>query len=413
MKNLLKLELKNFFAKKSNILIIIFSMVLISLFIASESRYIQYPVINEKGQIQRLRSKEAINLTHNVTSEIEGYLSDEKLEKYLVEYGEVKNEYDENNIESVRLAMKYTNIGGLIECAFKPNNQVYEPRLDTENITNEEAASYYSIREENQKLFFDTTYKGNSVIIYKMLELESKVEKPFYVTQFIGWDSVIRSFNLVFILMSLLCCFIISPVFTSSYSSGEDEVFKSTIKGSRLLGRTKIIASLIESLILFLLSMISYIGTAIYFYGFEGLKTSIQAAINPILPYPFSLGGLFLYIMIIGVFCIFYLTIFISYISSKTRSIVISSATSVSSLILCIFLIGFVNFERTVWEIMIRLLPTGGISIYTDVIDDIMYFSIGGFAIGVGTLFMISSIIIGMILFVLTERSYKKYQLHK
>lgn len=411
MNHLLKLELKRFFSKKSNIMLILLSMILISTFIINESKFQEYPVINNEGQVEKIRGKKAIDLIYEV-SEVSGYLTNEKLSEHLITYREVAKLYEQGDIKSEIESIKYANLGGLIEAAFETKNNEYIPRLDIENLTDEEAQSYYHIREENQSLFFANKFKDNATILSKITELESKVEKPFYVTQFIGWDSAIGSFNLIFILVALLSCFLISPIFTSSYSSGEDEVFKTTSNGKKCLGKVKIIASLIEIALLFLLSIIAYIGTTIYIYGFEGIKTSIQVAIQPMLPYPLSLGGLVLYIVIIGFCCVLYLTTYISYISSKTKSILISSSISISTVILSIFLIGFVNFDSMIWNAIIRLLPTGGVSIYTDTITEMMFFSIGTFSIGVEAFMLMSSIILGALFFVLANRSYRIHRLH-
>lgn len=411
MKHILKLELKRFFSKKSSVLLMLLSMAMISAFIINESKFQEYPLINDNGQVEKIRGEKAIDLMHDV-SKVDGYLTDEKLAGYLMTYRDIAKTYVQGDVKSEIEAIKYANLGGLMEAAFEAKDNKYIPRLDIENLTDEEAQSYYHIREENQKLFFTNKFKDNSVILNSITKLESKAEKPFYVTQFIGWDSAIGSFNLIFILVALLSCFIISPIFTSSYSSGEDEVFKTTANGKKYLGIVKIIASLIETSILFLLSIISYIGTTIYIYGFEGMKTSIQVAIQPILPYPFTLGGLVLYIVVIGFCCLLYLTTFISYISSKTKSILVSSAISISTVILSIFLIGFANLDSMIWKAIIRLLPTGGISIYTDIIEEILFFSIGTFSMGVGSFLFISSIIIGTIFFVLANRSYKMHRLY-
>lgn len=411
MKYLLKLELKRFFRKKSSVLLILLSMILTAAFIINESNFQEYPVINSEGQIERIRGKRAIELMHN-TSEVDGYLTDKKLAENLITYREISKTYESGNIKSEIEVIKYANLGGLIETAFKPQNNEYIPRLDIENLTNEEAHAYYSIRENNQKLFFENKCKDNSAILNKIMDMESKVEKPFYVSQFIGWDSVIGAFNLIFILVALLSCFIISPVFTNSYSSGEDEVFRTTLNGKKYLGKVKIIASLIETSILFLVSITSYIATAIYIYGIEGLKTSIQVAIQPILPYSFTIGGLILYVTVIGFCCVLYLTTFISYISSKTKSILISSSISISTIILSIFLIGFVNFDSMTWNAIIRLLPTGGVSIYTDIIEEMLFFSAGTFSIGVGSFLLIVGTVIGTIFFVLANRSYKRYRIN-
>ena len=114
------------------------------------------------------------------------------------------------------------------------------------SITNERVENFYQDRHAQVQSIVDMDYTtGNYTQAEKdtILKLDAKVSDPITYDYSDGWKTLLtRDFPTVFLLIALVVCIIISPVFAYEYQTGADAVVLSSKYGRRETVWAKLIA---------------------------------------------------------------------------------------------------------------------------------------------------------------------------
>lgn len=173
------------------------------------------------------------------------------------------------------------------------------------NISNkrikEIAKDYVLTRENNKSIdFFDVfswyvvdTFVKNKDVFYKEYhkknfnfekikfrsidELPLKIQKKdLILDNFISWNQLFQLLSIFFIVNSIVCIFICSPIFSQEKLIHIDSLLQTTKFGTTRLILSKYIASLLVSSTIYVFGLILILGIFNYYFGFDGGNGSVQ-----------------------------------------------------------------------------------------------------------------------------------------
>ncbi|MGF7146261.1 ABC-type transport system involved in multi-copper enzyme maturation permease subunit [Anaerotaenia torta] len=161
---------------------------------------------------------------------------------------------------------------------------------DMQNMTPEQALSYYDIREAKLKKTLEGSVMNHNSL-QKLLRLEQKVQKPFVLEAVTGYEKFLALMYTAGFLIAFVIAVCLSPLFAGEYASGTDQLILPSKNGKRSLIAAKILTGLSAAILLCaLFSLTLYLGCMII-YGFDGFTAQIQLLL-PMSPYPLTIGGL-------------------------------------------------------------------------------------------------------------------------
>lgn len=271
----------------------------------------------------------------------------------------------------------------------------------------------YFYNQRNQKLqsIAEAKYPNNSTIKNTIMSLNSKVKTPF--TYFYGFpNSSFFTIDFLIFILLLICVVINSPVFSSEYQTGSDDILRSTKNGRTKLAVSKLLAALLIDMILFAVSITAFIPIVDGTFGWNRLLSSAQ--INNILLFlPITFGQEQVILIMAGFLTLLATACFSMFLSTKCRN---SATTLIIAIAFCLFpdilyLVtqGAGNFTG----LLGCIIPSGGLGISNNFfyqLGKLMFVKIGPFSIWSPYLIIGAAIIEIPLFFTLAIRTYCKHQ---
>ncbi|MGL5714072.1 MAG: ABC transporter permease subunit [Paraclostridium sp.] len=419
MKKLIILELKQRFKSKRTWIVFaiaILSSFLVTIFSMNSDRDL---ILNDSNKVEYTSGKKTINYLKQTQKEFEGYVTPEKLIKIAEDYTNLVNEYSgiNTNIPEDIYAKEITPISNILDIISYSFTTGYEGEFDKNGLfpngfKPELAKDTYEKRYQAQKYLLSDDAKANMSLINTIKTKEDKVQKPFYFSSYIGWDSLELNYSLILnAIIVLLACILVSPIFSKEYESGSDRVLRSTKNGRNKLAISKIISSLIISIVLYLCSILFSFLLACSVFNINGLKTSIQF-VNLFSSAPLNIGQLLCINLFGGMIAVITMVCFTLFLSaSMNSSVVVLAISSMLVVVNNIFnLLSVNNIENNKAYFFINSLsPFGGSTISTSTLVN-NYLSIGAFNLWLPYCTLIFSIILIFVFFKLTIKNYCNHQ---
>lgn len=371
-----------------------------------------YTYLNTDGEIERYQGKEAIEKYNEDGKHNDEYLTTEGLKSDIGLYRELYNKYQGEKIIEFEIELSKMRYFLFLPYAFEPKKDAARYRLDYENLTLEEVDSFYENRKKHQINLFTEKTNDNPTVVNKLLEMEERVEKPFKInfTKQIFLDDEINDLFLIFMYVSITCCFLTAPVFSESYHTGEDEVFRATRYGKVQLGKIKIFVSILKGTTIFVINTFLYLSIVLTAYGVGLLNSSVQVTLFPILPYPLTLGEMIVLILLSGISCWFYLMSFVLFVSAKTKAVLSAIAIPIFCIVLNFSMSNWMKVKSSIFDMILKLIPNAGNSVYADLFIDYKFIEIGKMAIWSPYLVIILGVFLGILFLFLSNKSYEKHQ---
>lgn len=97
--------------------------------------------------------------------------------------------------------------------------------------------------------------------------------------------------EILFFILVFICAVIVSPVFSSEYQSGSDDILRCTKHGKIKLAVTKLCSALLIVLTMFVICALIFILIVDSAYGWGSLQTSVQVLLSAISFVPLTMGG--------------------------------------------------------------------------------------------------------------------------
>lgn len=216
-------------------------------------------------------------------------------------------------------ARPYEFVYRLIDSAFVERGSAFDMN-DFQNISKEDANSYYDKRISQYR----TNLENNSLFtqenIERIIALDDEVEKPFVLAYIDGYDRYLQLSQTNIILIILLICFIISPIFSNEYQTGTANLILTSKNGKKSQIFAKMFASISLTALLVVGVLLTCYIAMIMFYGSHGANAQIQLLI-PLTTYNFTLievCGLLFVTTLFGAILMTAVAMFISSVSRRS-----------------------------------------------------------------------------------------------
>ncbi len=216
-------------------------------------------------------------------------------------------------------ARPYEFVYTMIRSAFNKQGMNFD-RNDLQNISKEDANSYYENRLSQYRANLDSNPLYTQENIERIIALDDMIDKPFILEYVGGYDRYFELSQSNMILIILLICFIISPIFSNEYQTGTSNLILTSKNGRKSQISAKFFTSitLTNALVVALLST-CYI-SMIILYGTQGANAQIQLLL-PLNTYNFTLSEvciLLVFTTLFGSILMTSVSLIISSISSKS-----------------------------------------------------------------------------------------------
>ncbi|MFD1172813.1 ABC transporter permease subunit [Oceanobacillus picturae] len=333
MKNIMKCEIDKIIQSKSFIGGLIVSLIVLAgiLFIG-----FYYSQLNISGE----KVGEGTELYHEVVKESTGDFTDQKVKGILANY---IDRYQSTDVDNKTFDLFSWQIG-----------EVFFPKDEDIYLKMNEAIA------QNEKIMID------QIKLKTIKEIGfTEFEKPLKIGSYVTWYDLYKVTNQLFIVTSVITILICSLVFSGDTSRNMNQLLLSTKFGRNKLTISKIMASTLFSIFVFLfIQIISLVSFYVYNSGFGGWDISIQTNFSlKLFSFPVEFNHLQVFLLVIALHFISMLSIIgiTLYVSSLTRSPFSSLVISLGLFLLPKALTEF--FKRGVVYKLLNLLPINNYSI--------------------------------------------------
>lgn len=267
---MLKLEIRRIFSKKINVFaigIMLILAVIFSIFAVTSNRY-----IDETGNVSTgIMSTRKLTDNRKIWS---GTLTEDELLKVLIQHKNAMNQsVEEQDAYYGTTLQPVDEITDFMISVMTPDSQ-YDfsilNQLSENNIQN-----FYDIYQKNMKMMSEEY--GKTSVQKKYLEKKySKIKLPLNYAPFTSWDTMIMYGETYSIILAIIVGFICAGIFADDFQTKADAVFFSAKYGRTKAVKTKIIAGMTTTTIIYwsgilLLSIICF-----SIMGISGINTPYQ-----------------------------------------------------------------------------------------------------------------------------------------
>lgn len=267
---MLKLELKRILKTRATWWLVLIALVLCLVYALWAIRLSVYYDYDASGQHQTTHGVEAYKLNQEKYSLIEGEVTPELISKAVSVYQEVMAQYGDDYSVPPEISNEvlgpYSPVYTWINRSFTDESGV---RLMPGDITAEQALDFYHQRIITLERTIENKYEQTpQVISYAESHMEGDGENLNY-TYGIGSTNTFDHLGMCTFLVTLICCMITAPIFSSDYASGADDILRCTKRGRKRLAITKLSSAVIISLGVFILCIGAFLIVVYLAFGFN------------------------------------------------------------------------------------------------------------------------------------------------
>lgn len=403
MKTLVYYEMKKIWRRKSTGIVFLLMLLCI---IA-----INFVFVSEQGcygeDCTSLHGLDAISEKRNIEHALAGPLDPQRLQMTFQSYIEnyVNQEYESNAayLQSyVKNVQPYREILDLIRGVCTPNTYDLSA-LDA--LSSEQAGAFYETRQNNIRAILDSgSYTAAEK--EKILEMDSQISVPFAFDYTKGWETLLtRVFSLLFMLIALATCIIISPVFSYEYQVGTDAIMLPAKRGRGATVRAKILAGWIVTSIVYVVTVLIGAGIIAAAFGVLGWNCDFQIlSLNSF--YDVQIWQVVLYGIGINYIVILSVMTFAMLLSSICKTtfttVIISTLCTVAPMF-------FPTSQNAIISRLVALLPAKAMMTYS-VFSSYDVYSIGKLVITLPYMILLVAVVLGILELQIERRQYCRHQ---
>lgn len=403
MKTLVYYETKKIWKRKSTGIVFLLMLLCI---IA-----INFVFVSEQGYYGEdsasLHGLDAISEKRNIEHALAGPLDSQRLQSTFQSYIEnyVNREYESNAdyLQSyIKNVQPYREILDLIRGVCTPNTYDLSA-LDA--LSSEQAGAFYETRQNNVRaiLNFGSYTEAEKE---KILEMDSQISIPFAFDYTKGWETLLtRAFSLLFMLIALATCIMISPVFSYEYQIGTDAILLPAKHGRGATVCAKIVAGWIVTSIVYLVTVLIGVGIIAATFGVLGWNCDFQTlSLNSF--YDVQIWQVVLYGIGINYIVILSAMTFTMLLSSICKETFITVIISTLCTVVPMF---FPTSQNAVISHLIALLPAKAVMTYS-VFSSYDVYSFGKLVITLPYMILLVAIVLGILELQIARRKYCRHQ---
>lgn len=411
---LLYLEIKRMLKVKRIRIVLILAVCLSILLAYLPVTFESVSYTEETGNIVELKGIEAVRYKKNLQKDIAGVVTDQKVrmaveecQKVFHEYG-VRDYYElPDEIYVKRILPVIPLVKGVREVFANPSTGMAPNILE---IDAAEIEDYYARCEEWVASLMEIEQKDNPAAQDFAVRTYHNIEKPYQY--YPGTSRNAMDYQILLALGILILCTMIStPVFSSDYQTGANDIFRTTKKGGIYYGNIKIAAGILVCSGVYLACMALYLIISNGLFGWECTKTSVQMVYSIVNLPDFNIGELQLAVMFGGLLSVWATMGIALYFSSISRNTVVSLSLGFVLCILPLFVYVIIPDKVGLW--MNCILPSGGVCLQTSYLFqliDFQFLNIGGLSVWVPYAMVAFAIVEIPLFLVVTIRCYLNYK---
>lgn len=416
MKKLIRFEFMKVFKKKSFLCAIVLMMVMLIIvpcLTISENNW-----INEDGTeitgMAAIRAKRA-SLENSLCD-----LTTERLQSVIANY---QSAYADpasflkedgtagswiNNAAYAKYIQSDSEIKFLIDMAFTPEGETYD-YYAMGSMDLADAESFYENRMEKVEEYLNTDYSyGNYSEADKeyFIAKNEKLTIPFHYEYNTGWNKLLGISYVSLMVIALVVCITLAPIFSSEYQTGADAILLSTKYGRSKLIVAKIVSSFLLTTVIYVLGMFILTFVTFLIYGSGGEDCSLQV-LNFLAPANVDLLQTYLYVLFAGYFmCLFMqgITLLLSAKMSSPFSVIICT-------MVFFFVPSFLSYSRSsrTYNNILNLLPAKMAAAYT-ALTKYEVFHIFGLKISYPVMLILVALLVSVITLPFAYKAFHKHQ---
>lgn len=286
--------------------------------------------------------------------------------------------------------------------------QVYGS-LYSEGLAPEEAEQYYTQRKAYINETTMLRYDAN--IAKAALKLDESTAEPFYWEFGFGTGSDTQTVLPVCLFaVAVACSVICAPVFASDYSTGADDIQRSSLHGRGRLGKARILAAVTLSTGMYLICVAVFLVITLAVFGAD--RTSAQLALDAMVLGDMSMNEVLVLALVSGLLSVLAMTAFTLWLSARMKSGVAVIAISLAVVMTPTFIL--ILMRNTMIGDWIRLLlPSGGLGLGTGMFVDIQsgkFLTLGSLAIWTPFAMLAAPVIEAPVFALLAKRAYVRHE---
>lgn len=358
---LLGLEMKRVLTTKRTFLLLAAALVLSGILAYIPVTFEEVTYTDEQGQEVSLKGREAVTYLQEQRAELEGDVTTEKIRQALLAYQEclakygAKDTYELPEEADTTMLIPYWDFIHGIREAFADANGM-APALT--EIPIEETTHYYEKVQERAKTLLEMEQPEHRSAQKTGENLYQEVEKPFQYYSGIGSNAMDYQVLLIY-LITILCVVIASPIFSSDYQTGADDILRCTKHGRGKLAACKIGSAIVICGSTFLICSMVWIVITNALFGWESTKTSLQLVFSISSLPNLNISQTQWLNLSVGFLMFLAMISFALYLSTKMKSMVSSLAAALVFCFLPVFATSVFPGQLGLW--LQCLLPGGGI----------------------------------------------------
>ena len=315
MKKLIRFEFIKVFKKKSflcSVVLMMVMLVIVPCLTISENNW-----INEDGS--EITGMGAIRAKRNSFKESSCDLTAERLQSVIINY---QTAYADpanftqadgtagswiNNAAYAKYIQSDSDIKFLIDAAFTPEGESYD-YYAMGSMDPADAGKFYENRLGKVLEYLNMDYSyGNYSEADKeyFMARNEKITTPFHYEYNTGWNKLLSISYVSLMVIALVVCITLAPIFSSEYQTGADAILLSTRYGRSKLITAKIVSSFLLTSVIYVSGFFILTIVTFLIYGSGGAACSLQV-LNFLAPTDVNLLQAYLYVLLAGYFmCLF------------------------------------------------------------------------------------------------------------
>lgn len=369
---MIRIEFKRLVLSKSNRCILALSIFITLLLCWLVVSFSYYPNTNIKSSSNGdLRGIKAVTRLKKEAGEFEGEINKDFLCMCFDKYHNFIDSYGTDYpIDSYYREIKPINV--FLEMVWFSQFDNNGAQKQLEDITLSEAKNFYSNRQKAQG-----SITGNKTAVNKLVKkIDQNNNKPFFYKYGLGDSNTTEYLSFLLFFIAVFSVIIASPVFSTAYYSGEDEIVRCTMHGKKKLAKTRILAVFIFITILYVMTTFIFLCITVRIYGVD--NSSIQISKGALLCAPLTEIQLLALVEVSGYLSVLSICSFSLFVSSKSENPTITLAISMCVLLLPT-IIAFVGKPDNLFNWIRVCLPSGGVGFGSNVFYEVTSNFVGNF----------------------------------
>ena len=410
---MLKVELKRILKSRTTIVLMIAGICLSALLAVTPILFVSADVYDDNGNVQELNGISAIRYWREITAPSDGEVTPDKLKAALATYQEFIEKYGNPESENFPRDIYKENISpinDLLRLLPVTYSDFVDGNLIPRGLTDidlDELDSFYEACDTRLENVIKVDRESESTM-QKAVSLYSKVDRPFELYAGYTRDAFdYLCFSIMFLV--IIGAVLSAPLFSENYESGVDHILRCTKYGRGKLARTKVIANMLPSILIYVVSITVHLLISDLSFGTITLKTSVQALYDTISLPNLNLFQLQIVLAVGGLITLISVNAFTYFLSAKLERVAGTICITLLATVAPLFISAAAG---TNW--VSSILPAGGIGLTNNLLMqlvDFRFLHLGTHSFWTPQVTMLFTIIWIPVFLILAVRSYCKHQI--